>query len=354
MRVLFDALGSTHSSGGMRLHSTELALAWHQRYPSDVLYFASGKWSQDDLGGRGIRVIPLDNESAWKRSAGQLLAIPYLAAANSVDAVISLSPILSPLVPRNLAYCFMHDWRHKKNPDQFSRAQIIYRLLWQLSARHARLVFCISSKTDDETRRYVPRARTAVIENGEDHPGRWTAAADPQHRGQTIVTFGHQTNKRPELVIAAFAASRWRLPTSASLVVLGATGQYAQHLAAVAEAEGVRDAVKLPGFVDAADYQSIITGASAIILASSDEGFGLPIAEARYFGIPAVVTNDSGIGALFHDFAISVEPTTEGVARGIVLAFEQRADTLPARDPRKWADAASELRSAVLGTQGMT
>lgn len=346
MKILFDALGSTERSGGMRLHSTELVRAWIEQFPGDDVLVISGAWAKMDLAPFGAKVTAWPNEGAIGRAAGQLIASPLLGAIRGVDAVVSLSPIVSPIVPRSRSVCFQHDWRHKRNPHEFPRFQRVYRWLWEWSAANAGVNICISEKTKQETLRFVPSAQVKVVENGRDHAHRWAATRAPVAQ-PTILTFGHHNNKRPELVIEAFALVRSDLPVNTRLVVLGARGAYANDLYQRSATLGVQSLVDFPGFVSSQEYERLVSSASTIVMASSDEGFGLPVAEAQYFGIPAIVTSDSGMTEIFGDYPFSAEPDASSLGVSLVEALNapEAVTSKGAASMWRWRDAAQSLRS---------
>jgi len=343
MRLTFDILGATEKSGGMRLHATEIIRTWSEIFPEDELVVVGGEWSADEFAAPNIKVHVRQHEKALSRAVGQLFITPRVARRERADAVLSLSPIVSPLVPKSGAFCFQHDWRHKKNPHEFPLAQRLYRKLWEVSANHARLNVCISEKAARETRQHAQRSQVRVIENGRDHARRWELSeASPF---PTIVTFGHHNNKRPELVIGAMPEIVSVAP-DARLVVLGARGAYGEELSALAEAIGVGGNVQLPGFVEDAEYQRIMSSAATVVLASSDEGFGLPVAEAQYFGIPVVITSDSGMDEIFGDYPIVAAPSAETIGVAVRGALTSRREQTP---PTlwSWADTVRTLREEV-------
>lgn len=277
------------------------------------------------------------------RAPGQLAITPLVGLLESVDAVISLSPIVSP-VWRGMSVCFMRDWRHIRRPDEFRAGQRLYRLLWKISARFARMTVCISEKAQNETRSAVPKARTICIPNGRDHARRRKRRRFRPVSEVVVVTFGHHNNKRPELVINAMAKLPPKLPRGWHLDILGATGRYRDSLAHLAAVRGVASKVRLPGFVDDTQYEEILSGADCIVLASSDEGFGLPLADAEYLGVPAVVTSDCGVADLFPD-AMQADPSDDSIAQAI-LACVERGRSDPASKPTwGWSDVVKSLRS---------
>lgn len=349
MRVVIDALGATRYAGGMTLHAREILSTWAREHPEDEVTVVAGTALIEHLDAAPpMRILRWPNESILSRAPGQLLLSPLLRVVRRADAVLSLSPIVSPLVPRARAYCFQHDWRHVLNPEEFSRLNILYRKLWEVSARHAACNFCISRKAAEETERIVPGAVTEVVENGRDHARRWGADDAQPAAPRTVVTFGHHNNKRPELVIGALA----RLPQRETLrlVVLGARGDYAERLRALAAAEGVAEQVTLPGFVAEEEYHRLVSTASVVVMASSDEGFGLPAAEAEYFGIPVVVTEDSGMQTIFAE-AITAQPQAQSLARALGEALD-RGRREPGHPARTWAGVVESVRSAILEGSG--
>lgn len=347
MRIVFDVLGSTERSGGMRLHSTEMIKAWTRLWPADEVTIVGPEWASSEFGSRAhVRVWP--NESAVRRSLGQLFGSWRAARKSNADVLISLSPIVSPFY-RGKTVCFQHDWRHKLNPHEFPLVQRLYRRLWEISARHASFNACISRKAVEETSKFIPSAATVLIENGWDHARTWNVPASMEAGGH-LVTFGHHNNKRPELAIEALSQLRDAQGSSTRLVVLGARGEYMKELQTVADDLGVGDAVDFPGFVSDAEYQRIVSTAAAVVMPSTDEGFGLPVAEALFLGIPAIVTDDSGMPEIFGDAVASAAPDAVSLARVINDVLNQ-----PVRARRDieemstWDSAAIKLRAAVQG-----
>ncbi|WP_029088374.1 glycosyltransferase [Brevibacterium album] len=346
MRVLVDALAATEFSGGMRLHAVEFIRAWAEAFPGDELVVAGGRSLRQPLADcSGVRLLSWPNERILTRAPGQVLATPVMRALSRADCCVSLSPIVSPLFRRTPALCFQHDWRHLRRPEEFGAVQKLYRKLWEVSAKHADLNICISDKTEAETREIVPAARTLVVENGRDHARRWQVPTIPQAPAD-VVTFGHHNNKRPELVIDAMAQLGPAV-RDATATILGARGAYGEELRARAASLGLGDRVRLPGFVTDEEYQQLIATASCIVLASSDEGFGLPLAEAEYFGIPGVTAADSGIEEIFRDVIVA-EPEGAAMAAAITEALSRprgRGD----ESLWRWADAAAAVRGTLLG-----
>lgn len=349
MKVLFDALGAPPESGGMRLHATEVIRSWHEEFPEDELTVVGPEWVRNEFRKKaGIRVVSWPNINVVARAIGQqfVTAASFFLFRNRV--VISLSPIVSSLVPQSRAICYQHDWRHLVNPHEFGWPQRLYRKLWQLSAHRAAATICISDKTRRETLEVSPKARVQIIENGRDHARRWKLAAATDRENRTIVTFGHHNNKRPDLVIEAFSHLSKDKYEDVSLVVLGARNGLASDLKVLADKIGVLDRCQFPGFVSESEYQQLVSKADVLVMASSDEGFGLPITEAQFFGVPAVLTADSGVAHLHGADVIVRDALPSPLADGLRVALDVKRTRGPVVLPHTWAAVASQLRKTTI------
>ncbi|OEI68254.1 hypothetical protein Cus16_1925 [Curtobacterium sp. ER1/6] len=346
MKVLVDALGAAVGSGGMRLFAEEVVLSWVETYPEDELVVLAEDWSAA-AGSERVAVVPWRAGDILHRAVGQLVVAPVVARRHRVDCYLSLSPVLSPLAPRQSAANVVHDWRHLRRPEGIGRAQRLYRRLWAWSVARAAVTFTVSAKTARETAEVVPTAAVVVNENGRDHARRWPTVPGAGDRYEPyVVTYGHQTNKRPDLVIRAVA----RIPARERphLVVLGTAGWLRDELSALARDAGIGTTCSFPGFVEECEYQRLVAGASAVVLASSDEGFGLPIAEACYIGVPAVICDDSGVAEL-HPGALVARPEAGDLAAQIRAALRSGTPT-DSRTVRSWRDHVTVLRERLAAT----
>jgi glycosyltransferase involved in cell wall biosynthesis len=350
LNIVIDALGAPASSGGMRLYVDAVVRGWRESHPEDQLTLLGGKWLEDVFGNRpGLRIIVWPNDFVGTRMIGQIFGSALTMYATRSVGVISLSSLVTPFIARKRRVCVVHDWRHVKNPSEFGRAQLAYRKLWNTSVRHAGTVVGISAKTHAETREIVPGSDGVIVENGRDYVRYWepiSNRSDPAVR--TITTFGHFPNKRPELVLGALALLPLADRNSIRLVVFGATGEYREALRAQATQLGIAGSCLFPGFVAQAEYESYIQQSSVIVLASSDEGFGLPIAEANFLGIPAVVTKDSGLAQIHTQGLVEADPNAESLAEALSFALSGQVPQADVSRVQTWADTARGLREAIV------
>ncbi|MDO8383189.1 MAG: glycosyltransferase [Microbacterium sp.] len=328
----------------MNLYARELLAAWAETSPQDELILVGGPWILD-LVRRGIatkgEVIHQGNVT--KRLWVQTIKSGLIARRVQADALLSLSPIAAFTFPSDRSFAVVHDWRHKRRPNEFSPVQRMYRRLWILSLRRVRRVFTISEKSAQETLQYSKVANSVVVRNGGDHPRHWAKLEPTADDEPRILTYGHFNNKRPEPVIEAVGLLR-ASSEHLRLTVLGARGKYRDELLAHARRSGAEDAVDFPGYVDEITYQSLLQQADVVVLNSSDEGYGLPVAEANFFGIPVIAASDSGLGEIHGSSVYLSDPFAASLAPALQYCLRKGRST---PSVKTWADASRLLRSAI-------
>lgn len=344
MRIVVDVMGTPESSGGMNLYARELITAWAETFSNDELIVIGGSWITrlQDEWPEQISTRVVQRNSVAQRFWTQMLTSGWLARRTKADSLLSLSPIVARTFPSTREVAVVHDWRHLKRPDEFGRLQRLYRRLWVSSLGRARVTVTISDKTRTETKLYAPRANAVVVRNGGDHPRRWEPVQREPSDSIRVLTYGHFVNKRPEPVIEAIALLAHR-GISAELTVLGARGDYRATLEALAAEAGVAGRVRFPGFVEDSEYQRLFQSVDVVVLNSSDEGFGLPVVEAGYFGIPVIAAEDSGLADI-HGSAVALHsPSATGVAEGIRIATLAEPSQTP--QIHTWAETARGIRN---------
>jgi glycosyltransferase involved in cell wall biosynthesis len=123
--------------------------------------------------------------------------------------------------------------------------------------------------------------------------------------------------------VAKLAAAPRELP----LVLVGRTSPWAHELADVI----------LTGHVSDDDLAALYTGAHALVVASQDEGFGLPAVEALACGTPVVACEVPALREVL-DGRVTFVPA--GDMRALIATAEAAARPAPATPPWTWQDAA--------------
>ena len=133
-----------------------------------------------------------------------------------------------------------------------------------------------------------------------------------------------EPRKNHRRVIAAFErlATGSAIPSDLLLVLGGSRGWASSPtMRAIAESPA-RGRIRVLGYVPEADLAALMTGAAAVVYASTYEGFGLPIIEAMACGAPVVTSAVSSMPEVAGDAGILVDPfDPSSIAAGIVTAL---------------------------------
>ena len=118
-----------------------------------------------------------------------------------------------------------------------------------------------------------------------------------------------QPRKNLQRLITAFASCNLPL----ALVLAGKPGWYSDQLL-----QQANDRVNFIGYVDAADKNALLSGATAFVFPSLYEGFGFPVLEALACGVPVLCSNTSSLPEVAGDAAVLVNPLeVDDIARGL-------------------------------------
>ncbi|MEZ4255710.1 MAG: glycosyltransferase family 1 protein [Polyangiales bacterium] len=147
-------------------------------------------------------------------------------------------------------------------------------------------------------------------------------------------------------LLEAFARSRAR---TTHLLVLAGKDWGAGPLIEKRAAElGIRDRVRMLGFVDDALLPGLVAGSRAVLMLGLHEGFGLPALEAIAMGKPVCASSTGALPEVVGPFAALSNPFDMG---SIVAALERAAfdETLAAQaraEGPKWAESRDWSRTA--------
>ena len=224
-----------------------------------------------------------------------------------------------------------------------------YRLMVRRGARRAARVLTVSdhSKKDIIQWADLPADRVVVVGNGV---GRQFSPDGPAHRPgyRYLLHVGsHKPHKNLRRLFEAFGASG---PSGDLRLVLtgradGAAGRLVREL----HLEGK---IVFAGVIRDEELAAWYRGATAMVLPSLYEGFGLPVIEAMACGTATVVSNVTALPEVAGDAAIMVDPySVESIAAGIrgVVEQEPLRKSLVAKGLRRcgqfdWDKVAAKVR----------
>jgi glycosyltransferase involved in cell wall biosynthesis len=226
----------------------------------------------------------------------------------------------------------LHDLAALKRASEHLRAGVRLHMRRLAVQRALRVIVPTDAVARDAVERLgLERERIAVIPEapdaamyarGEHEVERVRAQYSLPER--YLLWVGSLRHPDPRKHVAKLAAAKRELP----LVLAGPTRQWAHELPGVI----------LTGEVTDDELAAIYTGAHALVLASEDEGFGLPAVEALACGTPVVACEVPALREVLGERAGFVEP---GDMDGLIAAAERCAKPAPAPPQWTWQDAAS-------------
>jgi glycosyltransferase involved in cell wall biosynthesis len=226
-----------------------------------------------------------------------------------------------PLLQRRPTVVTIHDVGHLALADLYpGRIKQFYarRMLGAVRDRAASVIFN-SEFTKGEFARYVGHPqRSDVIYLGVDSAWSARPTAESPHEGPYLLFVG---SVKPHKNLAGLLAAYRELgDVDEALVVIGSrAGQRTIDRAAIDLAQSFGDRVKFVDDADDAMLRRYLHHATALVVPSIYEGFGLPAVEAMAAGCPCVVSSAGALPEVCGEAAVYFDP----------------------RDPR---DAASQIR----------
>jgi len=283
------------------------------------------------------------------RALGEALLLDFFARTRRCDLLHSVA-LTAPIRPHVPSVVMVADVTWLREPAAVPR---LTRMLWKAlvipAARRARRLIAISEAARDEIAEdfRVPLERIDVIPLGPGTNGTVKPTGEHELRSRlglgagpvVLAVSAFLAHKNVERLVEATAAMRAEFP-KATLVLPGNWTPLQDEVRARADALGLRDAVVMPGWVDAADLEGLYRLASVFVLPSRREGFGLPVLEAMCRGVPVACSRASAVPEVAGDAAAYFDPeSTPEIAAAVtgILRDPEYAEELAAKGKRRAA-----------------
>lgn len=195
------------------------------------------------------------------------------------------------------------------------------------SARRAAVVICPSQFSADEVASTLGVKAPVAIPNGVDRA--FFDAAPLSDRELEALGL-----RSPFVLHAGGCTQRKNLAGLAAAWVLLCAARPETTLVLLGPPDERRDRLFAPlprafrcGRVDDVTVRRLMATASAVVVPSVYEGFGLPALEAMACGVPVVAARRSSLPEVCGDAAYLVEPDADGLAEGLVAALDRGTET---------------------------
>jgi glycosyltransferase involved in cell wall biosynthesis len=282
------------------------------------------------------------------------VAAPLLAG--NADAYVATLGVL----PRRLTVpdvLMVHDTTPRSAPSHHTLAnRFCFNAYFEESLARAGTVVCLSAATRAAVARIQPQAgrRAIVIGPGVDaffSPGGTAAEQDEARRhfagGRPFaVQLGTlEPRKGVATLLAAHGILLRQRPDAPDLVLAGGHGWGWGLIERALARHPDRSRVHLPGYVGRGDARDLLRHAELVVLASDEEGFGLPLAEALACGAICVASDAPALVEVAGSAALHFP---RGDAGALAAALGKALD--PA--VRAELHRAARLRADALGWEG--
>jgi glycosyltransferase involved in cell wall biosynthesis len=192
--------------------------------------------------------------------------------------------------------------------------RIVHNLFFNPSLTNADRIITMSENTKKSIVEYfnIEPSKITVIYEGVDEKFK------PYDKKEVISVLSHYAIERPYLLAVGTLEPKKNyikllkaykaLKTDLDLVIVGKKGWKADDIFKTIEALGLKERVKLLGYIHIDDLPYLYNGAEIFVFPSLYEGFGLPLLEAMACGVPVVCSNTSSLDEISGDAALKFNP----------------------------------------------
>jgi glycosyltransferase involved in cell wall biosynthesis len=286
------------------------------------------------------------------KALSELTLLGWLAPRRGAELLYSIA-LTGPLRTRSVHVVNVADttWITHPDPEEMNTVRL-WRAIVPPVVRRADRVIAISvaGKGDIVEHLRVPAERVDVVVPGPGSEPSVTPAADVRARmglgdGPIVLSVQAQkTHKNLLRLVHAMRTVAERHP-DVRLVLPGNPTEHGRELEAAARELGIGDNVVLAGWVSDEDLEGLWSEASCSVVASLNEGFGLPVLESMMRGVPVASSKAGSLPEAGGDAAVYFDPLDErAIAAAILSLLESPAARADAG--RAWASTFTWQRSA--------
>jgi glycosyltransferase involved in cell wall biosynthesis len=274
-------------------------------------------------------VAPVDARSRAQWVWGEQRHVPRLARAAGADLVHNLAstgPLRRAGGPPRVTT--VHDLHYATAPGaHFGLRGLGMRLLVPAAVRASRRVIAVSQSTKDDVARLIgtPAEAIDVVHLAATTPAA-DAPATPEAALRARLDLGDRpillsmAAKRPHKNVEGLIDALAGIPAERRplLVVPGYPTEHERALLERAGQRGVREELRFPGWLAAADVEGLWRCCTAHVFPSFAEGFGLPVLEAMARGVPGACSDRASLPEVAGDAALLFDPGDPAAIRGAI------------------------------------
>jgi glycosyltransferase involved in cell wall biosynthesis len=233
--------------------------------------------------------------------------LPLAAIRNRLDVLFNPG-FTSPFLAHCPSITVFHDLQHKRHPEHFRRLDLpFWRLfLWMAAHRSQHLVATSEATRADLQQFYrIPGNSVTVIPHGVGH--RFFELDRSCIEPYLLYVATLHPHKNHERLLRAYA----RRPRRERLVLAGLAGFHSQAVRALITDLNLDDSVRVTEWIPREELYGLYAHATACVIPSTFEGFGMPALEALAAGIPTACSDIPPLREIAGDAALYFDPLDE-------------------------------------------
>jgi glycosyltransferase involved in cell wall biosynthesis len=354
VRVVIDAIPVV-PFGGYAVTFANLLKGWEGLETDDEIHvLLAGDVEHELPTSINVHRFPVGRPEVVRRVLVQSRAARRICRAVEADVFLATVPTTAVTHIGCPKVITVHDMRHERVPEQFSRGRrLLRKLSYGVGYRQAAGVICVSERTRKDllrSRPWLGSRPVFTVPWAADHVDTWPRQHPPEGEPYALA-FGHFPNKAVERVIDGWQVLRER-GEARPLVLVGLTGAARVRIVERIRAAGLEEIITPLPWLDSHQFQTRFASAGLIVFPSDFEGFGLPAVEAMRLGIPLVISADEALLEVTGGNATVVRGTEPAsLAEAVSAAWATpRAQLDRARgyvEQSTWEHVARETRAAL-------
>lgn len=230
------------------------------------------------------------------------------------------TPGFNPLIGNPCQYSMtIHDLIHIYTKEATPAKKIFYETLIKPSIKKAEIIFTVSQFSKESICDWakIPEEKVVVAGNGISQNYNPNGERYEHQKPYILYIGNRKPHKNLELLFDSFLSST--LPKDFDLAISGPPPRINQALSA----GGRRESIIGLGNIPEDDLPKIYRGATAFIMPSLYEGFGLPVIEAMACGTPVLSSNKTCLPEIGGDAAIYFDASRK---ESFIHALEKARD----------------------------
>ncbi|MGI8610019.1 MAG: glycosyltransferase family 4 protein [Candidatus Dormibacteria bacterium] len=290
--------------------------------------------------------------------------LPGAARRARLDVYFSPIPVLPVLVPMPCASVVT-----VQDLLEFRARWWYFRRLIGLAVSRSAAVICISQATEQEVATEFPEAASKLVvvrlaadpelfHEGDAHEGDGGRAVLSRlgvHQPPILAVGTIQPRKNYVRLIEAYAQLTHAEGTPPPLLIVGQRGWQFEEVMALPAKLGIAERVIFAGHLEDREVADLMRGSLLLAAVSTGEGFGLPVVEAMYSGLPILAADIppfrevAGAAALFVN-PLSVKDIASGLGHLVSDPARRQALIDAGRGRRglfSWDHAAGDIAAAL-------